>query len=93
MFFSNTLILIGCAMSQFDNIWLILFARFIWGLGAGSFTVFVPKFINETAPTEYKGTFGAMSQFMCCLGIMTTALLGLYCPNYPEVNEYAIVDF
>jgi MFS family permease len=52
MFAANAFVIIGCGISMINNIWVILVGRFIWGLGAGSFTVFVPKFINETAPTE-----------------------------------------
>ena len=61
MFAANALVISGCGISLINNIWVILVGRFIWGLGAGSFTVFVPKFINETAPTEKKGTFGPLS--------------------------------
>lgn len=39
----------------------MLTGRFLWGMAAGVYTVLVPKFINETAPNEYKGPFGAFS--------------------------------
>ena len=48
---------------------------------AGTFTVLCPKFISEVAPTEYKGPFGAMSQFMCVFGILAVTLMGLPVPN------------
>ncbi len=94
MFAANALLVIlGCGISMINNIWVILVGRFTWGLGAGSFTVFVPKIFNETAPTEKKGTFGALSQTMCCLGIMTTALMGLNCPNKDQLAILTIDDF
>lgn len=50
-------------------------------MGAGAFTVFVPKFINEIAPIEYKGPFGAAGQFMCTAGIFLAALMGIPIPD------------
>jgi hypothetical protein len=44
-----------------DDIMVIAFGRFLFGMAAGAFTVFVPKFINEISPKEFKGPFGAIS--------------------------------
>ena len=55
------------------NIYVILVGRIIYGIGCGIFSVFVPKFsnlftlvltlliVNETAPTEIKGTLGVLT--------------------------------
>jgi len=101
IFYANGVLCLGSAICLIPNIWVILVGRLIWGLGSGAFTVFVPKFINETAPTEYKGAFGVMSNFMCCVGILIPSLLGLGLVNPeqfketpgPDVNEFKIAHF
>lgn len=78
---NNILLLVATLICMFNNPWVILFGRFLYGMSAGTFTVMVPKFINEVAPSEYKGPFGAMSQFMCVFGILAVTLMGLPIPN------------
>ena len=64
-----------------NNQYVFLVGRFIWGLSIGAFTVFVPKFITETAPTELKGPLGGVTQIMCCLGNLVPSLLSLAIPS------------
>jgi len=87
MFFANGVLCLGCSICLIPNIWVILVGRLIWGLGSGAFLVFVPKFINETAPTEYKGPFGVITAIMCSLGILITDLMGLGLPNPEKFSE------
>jgi MFS family permease len=56
-------------------------SRFVYGLAIGAFSVFVPKFISETTPTELKGPYGGISQIMCCIGILLPSLLALAIPQ------------
>lgn len=51
-------------------------------MAAGIYTVLVPKFINETAPSELKGPFGAMSQLLVTFGIFLTALVCIKLPYF-----------
>lgn len=67
-------------MFPFNDYWFAL-ARLVWGLGAGSFTVFVPKYITEISPVEMSGSMGGMSQFMLTFGILVPSLLALVVPN------------
>lgn len=77
---SNCIVIVASLVCLIDNIYFILLGRFLFGVAAGSFTVFVPKYINETAPTEYKGPLGAMSQFMTTLGILVPAAFCIAIP-------------
>lgn len=78
---ANILMVGGVVMCLFPfNDYFFAIARLVWGLGAGSFTVFVPKYITEIAPVEMSGTLGGLSQFMCCLGILVPSLLALAVP-------------
>jgi MFS family permease len=78
---ANLVMMIGIVMCLFPfNDYYFAFGRFVWGLGAGSFTVFVPKFISELSPFEMSGFFGGASQTACCLGILVPSLLALAIP-------------
>jgi MFS family permease len=57
----NFLIIIASGLSLIVNPYVLLVGRFIYGMSAGAMSVFVPKFINETVPPEYKGTFGIIT--------------------------------
>lgn len=90
MFYFNAILILGAGICQIDEIWVIIIGRFIWGIGAGAFIVCVPKFINETAPEEYKGPFGVMTQLMFCVGALIPSFMGLkFSYGYPTtVNAY-----
>ena len=78
---ASFLMIVGITMTLFDfNLWFLAGARFIYGLAIGALTVFVPKFITETTPTELKGPYGGISQIMCCIGILVPSLLALLIP-------------
>ena len=79
---ASLLMIVAVAMTMFDfNLWFLAFARFVYGLAIGAYTIFVPKFINETTPTELKGPYGGISQIMCCLGNLVPSLLALLIPS------------
>lgn len=81
--FTNIFVLVATAVCMIDNSAVILFGRFLYGMAAGAFTVYVPKFVAEITPKEYRGPFGAVCQFMCTLGIFFIACLGIAIPNDP----------
>ena len=64
--------------SAAPNIGLLAFGRVLSGLGAGSAVVVVPIYISEVAPPKEKGLFGALTQIMVNLGIVTAQLLGYF---------------
>jgi hypothetical protein len=60
-------------------------------MAAGVYTVLVPKFINETAPSELKGPFGAISQIMVTVGILLVALLALRIPYFTFNSDDQVI--
>jgi MFS family permease len=58
---TNIFVIIGSVLSLMDNYILLITGRLLYGVAAGSFSVFCPKYINETAPTSIKGSLGALS--------------------------------
>jgi SP family xylose:H+ symportor-like MFS transporter len=90
---ASLLMIVGVVMTLFDfNLWFLAGARFIYGLAIGALTVFVPKFINETTPTELKGPYGGISQIMCCIGILVPSLLALVIPKSSD-PDFSSSDF
>ena len=63
------MLIVGTLISLFPGvIWLFAIGRFIYGLSAGSFGVFVLKYINETAPIEIKGSVGTSVELGITIG-------------------------
>lgn len=73
----SLLILLAFRMEAGTASLAILYAgRFFYGLACGSYSVFCPKYIAETAPVEIKGPAGFMSQLNICFGILMPFLMG-----------------
>lgn len=89
---NNLLLICASSLSLIEFIPLQMACRFFYGMAAGAFTVMVPKFINETAPQELKGPYGALSQISITVGIFVCALLGLPVPEDPEDGEFVTND-
>lgn len=85
---ANAIFDIGVIITLINSPSIILVGRFIQGISAGSFTVLTPKFIDELAPIEYKGSFGTISQLGCTLGIF---LVAAFCLPIPS-DEADLVD-
>ena len=60
------------------NIGVLAFGRLLSGMGAGASVVIVPLYISEISPPAERGFFGAFTQIMCNVGILTTQLLGYF---------------
>lgn len=66
---------IGSAMATGPG--MLMFFRFIGGLGVGASSVVAPVYISEIAPKEKRGQLTAMFQFNLVLGILVA-----YASNY-----------
>ena len=83
----NIILLCAVAVCMVNNIYVIAVGRFFWGICAGSYTVMCPKFLNEFLPLEVKGSFGAVNQLMCTVGIMLPSLMSLAIPADPVADH------
>jgi sugar porter (SP) family MFS transporter len=59
---------LGCAYSW--NVYALIAARFIGGLGIGISTVAAPLYISEISPPAYRGRLAGMFQFNIVFGIL-----------------------
>jgi len=81
--FNNIIVMIGAGITllpPYSSTIAITIGRFIYGISNGAFSVFVPLYINETAPIEMKGSLGVLTQLFVTVGIMISMLLGLVIP-------------
>lgn len=86
----NVILVIGVTLSIItDEVWLICVGRFIWGLSYGAFSVTCAKMVNECAPVEYGGSFGALNQLLLTLG---AAIPGTIAINLKPAEDYTIDD-
>lgn len=79
--FANILVIIGCSLTLVKILEVVAVGRFILGLAVGTFSVFVPGFINELSPTELKGQLGSSTQILITLGILISNALGVPLPD------------
>ena len=60
------------------SVGLMGFGRFISGIGAGAATVVCPIYVAEVTPVPQRGLFGAFTQVMINLGILTSQIIGYF---------------
>ncbi len=65
------------------NIAMFAIGRFLLGVGSGISTAAVPLYMGELPPTRHRGTVGALHQLAIVVGILVSAVLGLFMSNYP----------
>lgn len=59
----------GLVMLWSPNVYVLLLARFLDGLGVGLAVTLVPLYISETAPPEIRGTLNTLPQFTGSAGM------------------------
>jgi MFS family permease len=91
--FANIVLIVGCGLTLIQNIYIVVVGRFLFGLAAGSFTVFVPSFINELTPTELKGPFGSATQLLVTFGILVSNLLGIPLPSENDLEKSDFIKY
>ena len=84
---TNILVIAGSLICLVDNFYVFLVGRVLFGASAGLFSLFCPKFLAETSPTEYKGPIGGLSQLCITFGILVPFSIGIF---FPEPKTYSI---
>ena len=83
---TNIFVIGGCVLTMVENYPCLIIGRFLYGYAAGAYSLFCPKFISETAPTEVKGPAGALSQVCVTFGILVPFAIGLAYPPPTELS-------
>ena len=80
MIYTNIIVIFGAGLCCYQNWYALMLGRFLYGLASGSFSVFCPKYISETAPVEVKGPAGGISQICITFGILVSFGMGFFFP-------------
>jgi sugar porter (SP) family MFS transporter len=59
------------------NVLILIFARFILGLGVGLASLIVPLYIAEIAPPDTRGALVSLNQLMITIGILLSYIVGV----------------
>ncbi len=59
------------------NVLILIFARFILGLGVGLASLIVPLYIAEIAPPDTRGALVSLNQLMITIGILVSYIVGV----------------
>jgi MFS family permease len=73
---TNVIVIVGSGLTLIMNYPMLCLGRFLYGVAAGAFSVFVPKYISETSPVEVKGVAGGITQLTLTFGILVSFSLG-----------------
>ena len=86
LIYTNIIVILGCSLTLIENWPCLCIGRFLYGVAAGSFSVFCPKYVSEVAPVEIKGPAGSLTQIMITFGILVPFALGAF---FPHIDEYS----
>lgn len=84
--FGNTafLFLGSLSMGLANNLYVLLWGRFLAGVGAGIITVVCSTYISECVPDQLRGIFGVCNQLGIVLGILVAQVLGMFLSTIPN---------
>ena len=75
---TNVLLIVSACLTLTSSFVLLCCGIFFFGIGMGCFNIYVPKYIEETAPIEIKGPIGALTQIGICFGVLLPFTLGMF---------------
>jgi SP family facilitated glucose transporter-like MFS transporter 3 len=85
LFFSNVFFVVGSIMlAIFSNFYVFVTARLLIGVGVGVVSVVAPLYLAEISPPNYRGSIGAMHQFMIVGAILVVNILGIPLSDRPH---------
>ena len=75
--------ILGSILSVFDNYFLMIFGKFLFGLAAGVCITVAPRVLEETIPPQYfdKYGFGAMTNVGVDIIVLTNTIFVLFMPK------------
>ncbi|MEP7320483.1 MAG: sugar porter family MFS transporter [Saprospiraceae bacterium] len=80
---------IGSAMSS--NVNMLMFFRFLGGLGVGASSVVAPMYISEIAPPQRRGQLTALFQFNLVFGILMAYLSNFLIGNGDNPDNWRLM--
>mmetsp|Transcript_6030 Transcript_6030/g.9742 ORF Transcript_6030/g.9742 Transcript_6030/m.9742 type:complete len:132 (+) Transcript_6030:281-676(+) len=90
---ANFVVMLGCGLTLIPNSTSVLVGRFIYGLAAGAFSVFCPKYLNEIAPLEMTGPIGSMVQLSVTFGILVPFVIGVFFTDLNDQHQDSVLVY
>lgn len=83
--FGNTglLFLGSLSMGVANNLYVLLWGRFLAGVGSGIITVLCSTYIAECVPDDLRGIFGVCNQLGIVTGILVAQVMGMFLSTIP----------
>ena len=73
--------IVGALLNYILNVWVLLLARFIYGIATGLTIVAISLYFSETIPAQRTGRYGFTINFGIVTGITIMLALGLVKPD------------
>lgn len=84
LFGNNAFLFFGSlSMGVANNLYVLLWGRFLAGIGSGIITVVCSTYISECVPDHLRGIFGVCNQLGIVLGILVAQVLGMFLSTIP----------
>eukprot|EP01024_Parvocaulis_polyphysoides_P070379 TRINITY_DN8676_c0_g2_i3.p1 TRINITY_DN8676_c0_g2~~TRINITY_DN8676_c0_g2_i3.p1 ORF type:complete len:392 (+),score=39.70 TRINITY_DN8676_c0_g2_i3:565-1740(+) len=75
-------LLIGSVISAIaQNIWILVFGRFVIGVGVGLSSALVPLYIGEMSAIHVRGMMGTFNQLGICVGLLAAFFINAVVPG------------
>jgi len=71
----------------------LVLGRIVCGVGVGTASVLVPRYLAEIAPKTIRGAISSLNQICICLGILFAFILGRVYEEEPEYTGWLSIDW
>lgn len=88
----NLTVIIGGLLTLVDNVTIFIIGRALYGIAAGGYSVFCPKYISEVSPSELKGPLGCLTQICITFGIIVPYTLGVIFEAPNPQDKSTVID-
>lgn len=73
-----------------ESVQVLMLARLVSGIGVGSSSILVPRYLVEISPSEARGYVSSLNQVFICLGILLSFVMGLGYEKDPQYSVFGI---
>lgn len=73
-----------------NTVGVFVFSRLLTGVGVGSSSILVPRYLVEISPPESRGYLSSLNQVFICIGILLAFVMGLGYENDANFTAFGI---
>lgn len=72
-----------------DSVYVLMVGRLVTGIGVGSSSILVPRYLVEISPADARGYVSSLNQVFICIGILISFAMGL---GYDHDPTFMVLD-